>query len=169
MSLSYVVKGSKEKKAVIVPFEPPLSNYEEVRPRLLAMKLDAEEALGMVKRPKITTFEMSVDTFAMLPLIVLLIFVAYAEPKPYSTIYNIGPWLRNAVGGITVIRWICILASSIHALEAAYVFVLCRRHSTGLVVGAKWVAITFSMGYPGWARLRRLIQKARIESITKIH
>ena len=32
-----------------IKFEPPLSGYEEVKPRLLSMKADAEEALGMVR------------------------------------------------------------------------------------------------------------------------
>lgn len=50
MTLSYLIKGSKEKKSITIPFEPPLSGYDEVKPRLLSMKLDAEEALGMVSR-----------------------------------------------------------------------------------------------------------------------
>ena len=48
MTLSYVEKGTDSKKQVTVSFDPPLSAYEEVKPRLLDMKLDAEEALGMV-------------------------------------------------------------------------------------------------------------------------
>lgn len=31
-----------------IPFDPPLAGYEEVRPRLVAMKADAEEKVGMV-------------------------------------------------------------------------------------------------------------------------
>lgn len=48
MTLTYSVKGSKEKKAVRVTFKPPLSGYEEVKPRLLGMKAEAQEGLGMV-------------------------------------------------------------------------------------------------------------------------
>jgi hypothetical protein len=48
MNLSYTVKGSNDKKEVIIPFDPPLTGYEEVKPRLLQMKVDAEVALGMV-------------------------------------------------------------------------------------------------------------------------
>lgn len=51
MSLSYVAKGFKDKKKVTIPFIPPLAGYEEVKPRLLNMKLDAEESLGMVSGP----------------------------------------------------------------------------------------------------------------------
>ena len=48
MTLSYVEKGTDSKRQVTVSFDPPLSAYEEVKPRLMEMKLDAEEALGMV-------------------------------------------------------------------------------------------------------------------------
>jgi hypothetical protein len=51
MTLTYSVKGTKEKKIVRVPFDPPLSGYEEVKPRLLGMKAEAQEALGMVRLP----------------------------------------------------------------------------------------------------------------------
>jgi hypothetical protein len=47
MDLSYTTTG-KEEKQVRVLFDPPLAGYEEVKPRLLALKVDAEEALGMV-------------------------------------------------------------------------------------------------------------------------
>jgi hypothetical protein len=48
MDLAYQVKGSEEWKSVSVEFDPPLSGYEEVKPRLMQMKADAEEGLGMV-------------------------------------------------------------------------------------------------------------------------
>lgn len=50
MTLSYVAKGSDAQHEIRVPFDPPLLGYEEVKPRLLAMKTDAEEALGLVSR-----------------------------------------------------------------------------------------------------------------------
>jgi hypothetical protein len=48
MTLTCSIKGSKEKKVVRVPLDPPLSGYEEVKPRLLGMKAEAQEGLGMV-------------------------------------------------------------------------------------------------------------------------
>lgn len=48
MTLTYAVKGSGDKKQVRIEFDPPLAGYNEVKPRLLNMKVDAEEALGMV-------------------------------------------------------------------------------------------------------------------------
>ena len=50
MSISYRTPSSgNEKISVRIQFEPPLSGYEEVKPRLLSMKADAEESLGMVR------------------------------------------------------------------------------------------------------------------------
>ena len=48
MTLTYTVKNTKEKKIVQVPLDPPLAGYEEVKPRLLGMKAEAQEGLGMV-------------------------------------------------------------------------------------------------------------------------
>ena len=51
MTLTYKTKtGGEEKKEVRVLFDPPLSGYEEVKPRLMNMKADADEALGVVRR-----------------------------------------------------------------------------------------------------------------------
>ena len=49
MTLSYKTKTGGE-GSVRVQFEPPLSGYEEVKPRLLGMKAEAQEGLGMVRR-----------------------------------------------------------------------------------------------------------------------
>lgn len=48
MDLTYVTKSNSTPQPVRVPFDPPLAGYEEVKPRLLAMKADADEALGEV-------------------------------------------------------------------------------------------------------------------------
>ena len=50
MDLTYTTKAG-ESKQVRVVFDPPLAGYEEVKPRLMNMKADAEEALGMVRHP----------------------------------------------------------------------------------------------------------------------
>ena len=47
MTLSYQSKSGKSQ--VRVEFDPPLLGYDEVKPRLLSMKADAEESLGMVR------------------------------------------------------------------------------------------------------------------------
>ena len=43
--------STSKPQVVRVEFDPPLLGYEEVKPRLLGMKVDADEALGTV-RPK---------------------------------------------------------------------------------------------------------------------
>lgn len=49
MNIKYQTPSSgNEKISVRIGFDPPLSGYEEVKPRLLSMKADAEESLGMV-------------------------------------------------------------------------------------------------------------------------
>lgn len=49
MTLTYTAKTGGAEKEVRVLFDPPLLGYEEVKPRLISMKVDAEEALGMVR------------------------------------------------------------------------------------------------------------------------
>ena len=49
MTLTYKTKTGSAEKEVRVQFDPPLSGYDEVKPRLITMKVDAEEALGMVR------------------------------------------------------------------------------------------------------------------------
>jgi hypothetical protein len=61
MVIEYTLAGSKRQSKVgllsqadvisflwKIPFHPPLAGYDEVRPRLVAMKHEAEEGVGMV-------------------------------------------------------------------------------------------------------------------------
>jgi len=59
MSINYQTPSSgNEKISVRIEFEPPLSGYEEVKPRLLSMKADAEESLGMVRATAAAKFRL---------------------------------------------------------------------------------------------------------------
>jgi len=49
MDLTYTTKSEPKPQPVRVTFDPPLAGYEEVKSRLLAMKADADEALGEVR------------------------------------------------------------------------------------------------------------------------
>ena len=50
MNLEYNTKVSPNRpQSVRIEFDPPLLGYEEVKPRLLGMKADADEALGIVR------------------------------------------------------------------------------------------------------------------------
>ena len=63
MTLTCTMKeGSK--RDVRVPIDPPLSGYEDVKPRLLEMKALAQEGLGMVRYyllPYNLSFELQTD------------------------------------------------------------------------------------------------------------
>ena len=128
MVLSYKIKGVQVEKTVSVTFDPPLAGYEEVKPRLLSLKLDAEESLGMTPRPQLTTFVLPKRAWTHTgPLIVLLI---------YTTFNGIGTgWLKAIVGGDPTVRFCWWLLVVSHGLESLYTFYLCQRHGTGLVIG----------------------------------
>ena len=66
MTLKYKVKGKGEAEfEVRVSFDPLLAGYEEVKPRLLGMTADAQEALGMVRLTRPLRFSLLIDwTFA---------------------------------------------------------------------------------------------------------
>jgi hypothetical protein len=48
MILSCITSESPEPHAIRVPFDPPIDFFEELELRLNAMRLDAEEDIGMV-------------------------------------------------------------------------------------------------------------------------
>jgi hypothetical protein len=60
MNLSYKLTNG-DVSSVYVKFDPPLASYDQVKPRLLAMKADAQEGLGMVRLESLTFFR-SLDT-----------------------------------------------------------------------------------------------------------
>ena len=71
MDLEYKMKGalaSSKPPVVRVEFDPPLLGYEEVKPRLLGMKADADEALGTVRDE---------NPFASLPQLIIRYTVLY--------------------------------------------------------------------------------------------
>ncbi|KAL6306510.1 hypothetical protein BKA93DRAFT_748238 [Sparassis latifolia] len=170
MTLTYSTKsGDEAKKEVRVEFDPPLAGYEEVKPRLLSMKVDAEKALGMSTAPQVTTFHLPSDALVTVVALGCLFYTIYS-PGPsspyYSPVFKLGYWLQCNLPS-WVIPSSCIFALVVHALEAIYTFSLCKKHRTGFVVGAQYVLSNFVFGYPVLFELRRHIHAARIDSITK--
>lgn len=162
MTLKYKVKGkaAAEEKDVRVEFDPPLAGYEEVKPRLLGMTADAQEALGMVrsviiplfftpsltlalalllipktKAPQITSFELPKD--APLKTGVPLLLLVYTTLSPWYSgpQWEPGHWLFRSFGGQSVFKGLWIVVGIVHVLEALYVQRLCVRHRTGFSVG----------------------------------
>jgi len=161
MTLSYTLRGSDARHEKQLLFDPPLASYEEVKPRLIAMKEEAGEAIGMIARPTISTFHFPMKAvWSTIPTVVL-IYVTYAPPS------SPGAVLRDAIGGSAIINWIWVVLHVAHTCEAIYTASLCKRHHTGLGVGALWVGLTFVAGYAAWVELRKRIQSARIASISK--
>jgi len=166
MNLSYRVSDSKAEKEVRVTFDPPLSGYDEVKPRLLGMTADAQESLGMTKAPQITTFELK--TGGLWKAGVPLSCLAYVLLSPWysGAQWSVGQYLYYGIGrtGMALIGASCAL---VHALEALYVARLCSKHRTGPVIGFQYTFWTFLFGFTVLIPFRKRIQKARIDSIMK--
>ncbi|EED77867.1 predicted protein [Postia placenta Mad-698-R] len=138
MTLSYKVKGGGAGKQVRVPFDPPLAGYEEVKPRLLSMKVDAEEALGMARAPQVTTIRLPSLGLLTGGLMLLLFYVTWA-PSPSSLHYRSDLfWPAHAIRtalppwAVAASWWIMLPA---HSLEALYTFTLCRKYRTPFGIG----------------------------------
>jgi len=164
MSLTYkLVHSPSTEKSILIPFDPPLTGYSEVKPRLLSLKLDAEESLGMTPRPQLKSFRIPRGMFTQTgPLMLFLLYTTYGESEPVR-------WLRATVGGDRTIVGIWWFVAIVHGLESLYALSLCRRHRTGWVNGILFVFATLLVGAPIWVDMRRRIQRMRIESINKVH
>jgi len=164
MTLTCTMKGGL-KKDVRVPIDPPLSGYEDVKPRLLEMKAFAQEGLGMIKAPKITSFELPSHAYISGLICTAILYLHFIQPPlslpsfiPGDGQYAVQFFLKSSA-------WIILV---LHSLESLYTFSLCWKHSTGFLVGALYVISTFVCGMPIWRDMRRRIQTARIDSVMKI-
>ncbi|KAJ3757206.1 hypothetical protein EV360DRAFT_95352 [Lentinula raphanica] len=185
MTLTCKFKNGSSKD-VRVAIDPPLSGYDDVKPRLLEMKAIAQEGLGMIKTPKISTFHFPRSALSVIFVVYpILVYLAYAplydpsNPSSASSISSIpsmitlparllthtpylGPWVP------TIFYYFFWSVNVGHVLEAMYTASLCRRHGTGFGVGIVYVCATLVCGYHIWRDLRKRIQDARIESVMKV-
>jgi len=155
---------------VVVPIEPPLKSYDDVKPRLLEMKALAQEGLGMLKAPRISSFKFPLNgSLLKAAVFVGLSTIAYLTPTepPYSPLLLPVQYVRRHLfeSVFTQCFYGIVLA---HTLESMYTFSLCWKHSSGFVVGAQYVLSTFVFGFPIWSSLRKRIQDARIDSVMKV-
>lgn len=123
MVLTYKLEHSKtgveDPSSVAVSFVPPLFGYEEVKPRLMQMKSEAEEALGMVsyssfllqedafhelillfqiKTPALKTYTFpsaAFPTFLTYLALALLTVAPYTAHKTLFTAGTVPPFLRE--------------------------------------------------------------------------
>ncbi|KAF9788013.1 hypothetical protein BJ322DRAFT_598243 [Thelephora terrestris] len=170
MNISYKTPSSGAGNIPIrIEFEPPLSGYQDVKPRLLSMKAHAEEALGMVPVPQITEFTVTSGAWLLTgALIALLTYVTLSPPLSSivpSYLYP-GSFIRDIVGdGVVKLAWGVVVVA--HTAESFYTAILVKRHRTPFGVGAMYILGTLLFGFPAWIELKRNVQAARIDSILK--
>ncbi|EJF56074.1 hypothetical protein DICSQDRAFT_113517 [Dichomitus squalens LYAD-421 SS1] len=169
MNLTYQTKGSTATKEIRVQFDPPLAGYDEVKPRLIAMKAEAEEELGMVKAPQITSFKFHPQMVVTAVAVSFLVYTTYASSlkhAPYNPYFAPGNIILSFFPS-WMLRFSWGLLAVFHGFESLYVAYLCRKHSTGLVVGFQYWLAALILGFPAIISIRQQVQEARIASILK--
>jgi len=166
MTLTCTMKGGS-KKDVRVPIDPPLSGYEDVKPRLLEMKALAQEGLGMIKAPKITSFDLPSKYVCVTGFVcTAILYLHFIQNLSISSLFFIpGDAQPTVQSFLKFSAWFILV---VHSLESLYTFSLCWKHSTGFLVGALYVLSTIACGFSIWINLRKRIQAARIDSVMKI-
>ncbi|KAF9222279.1 hypothetical protein BS17DRAFT_783463 [Gyrodon lividus] len=170
MNLSYKLT-SGDASSVHVKFDPPLAGYDEVKPRLLAMKADAQEGLGMLQTPVITSFRLPFSAIGFVYGTLGAAYVAssflpasiaelalFAPARALISVLGFQPSLKGALQACVVI----------HTLESVYTWSLCKRYVKSQFVTAAYVAATIAVGMPIWSDLRKRVQEKRIESVMKV-
>lgn len=152
MDLTYTTKSGGSKKEIRVPFNPPLAGYDEVKGRLLQMKVDAEDALGMVRRlsdplffyphayrqakhPVIDDFIFPSDAWKTGILIATLAYTTFA-PEPNSPVSNLvflPAMLIRDVLPAWVLTACWMFLAVCHTSECIYTYSLCKRHQIPFV------------------------------------
>jgi len=168
MNLEYNTKNSPNRPQIVhIEFDPPLLGYEEVKPRLLGMKADADEALGTAKAPQITHFEIPFKIWITSSLLLLLIYGTSMPSNPQGAFWWPARVLRTKLfpDAFLTASWVFVIVA--HGGEGLYVTTLARKHRMPWSIGAAWVVSTTLFGFPVLMRIRRLIKEARIESIMR--
>ncbi|KAG2057591.1 hypothetical protein BDR06DRAFT_908378 [Suillus hirtellus] len=176
MTLSYKLQSGVS-NSVRVPFNPPLPGYDGAKPRLLSMKTEALDGLGMLKVPKLTTFRFPPKAI-MTPFIFLAYFYLLAPPPPGTTLFSIpaatvdtffapANAIKNFTGLGFAAQTLATILGVIHTAEGLYTLSLCRRSVKGLAVTAVYVGCSMLFGVHIWKDLKIRIQEKRTEAATK--
>ncbi|KAJ7640330.1 hypothetical protein DFH06DRAFT_626309 [Mycena polygramma] len=161
MTLTCTLKNGS-KKEVVVAINPPLSGYEDAKPRLLEMKAISQEGLGMIKSPQITSFHLPPDGYYIaLILFGLVPFTAFA---PLT--FNAPVQLLNIVQ--TTLKYLFAATCVVHTFESLYTLSLCWKHRAGFPATVAYVVCTFFIGLPTWKDILHRVKNARIESVMKV-
>lgn len=183
MTMKYKLKSGGDGQ-VVVSFQPPLAGYDEVKPRLLSMKADAQESLGMIKAPHLTTFSLSSSMvyWLFITLLGCSYVTVYPSPGtsfqiPFTTLEIPSSMMDvffapiRSLVGLTGYRpsvgMVAATISVIRAVESLYTWSLCKRYVRGWNVKAAYVVSTLIFGMPVWMDIHRRVQRKRIESVMK--
>ncbi|KAI9570712.1 hypothetical protein HD554DRAFT_2017924 [Boletus coccyginus] len=176
MNLSYSLKSGGV-GSVHVKFDPPLAGYDDVKPRLLAMKADAQEALGMLKSPKITSFRLPSNVIFALYFLLSAAYFSFAPPQGTAllfvpaniadTVFMPARVLVSTIGFQPTMRSIVQSVVAIHGLECFYTWYLCGHYVKGSFVTVTYISATLVFGFLIWADLKKRVQEKHIESIMK--
>jgi len=176
MHLSYSLKSGGV-DSVHVKFDPPLTGYEDVKPRLLAMKADAQETLGMLKFPKITSFRLPSNAVFLLYCLLGAAYFSLAPPQgtalPFipadiaDMVFTPARTLVSTIGFQPTMRSIIQSTAVVHGLESFYMWYLCRHYVKGSFVTVTYISATLLFGFPIWIDLKKRVQEKRIESVMK--
>ncbi|KAH7923683.1 hypothetical protein BV22DRAFT_566183 [Leucogyrophana mollusca] len=163
-TLTYKLR-SGENQSVRIKFDPPLTGFQDVKPRLLSLSKEAQKCLGMTEAPQITTLRIHFSAFV--PFICFSIVVLYiTEALPGTqALFTPARWLKQATGMTFSANSILGGTIVIHAVEALYTYSLCKKYVKGGFLTAAHLLLTVVFGYPVLATLKRRVQVARIESI----
>ncbi|KAJ7187015.1 hypothetical protein C8R46DRAFT_1058590 [Mycena filopes] len=164
MTLTCTLKDGS-KKAVRVVLDPPLSGYEDVKPRLLEMKALAQEGLGML--PLLTTFHLPRSVLTTLIPIAALFYCTFFPRHSTGALFAPARFVHHYVHG-TLLAVIWGFMCSIHAAETVYTVSMMRKHAGNFSTGLGYIAGTIAFGFPIVMDMRRRIQAARIDSVMKI-
>ncbi|CAE6481025.1 unnamed protein product [Rhizoctonia solani] len=161
MTIEYVSDGKTQTANII--FDPPIEVYDEVKPRLIAMREEALEGVGMVNQPVVSVYQLPPLKLGAITssLMLVLIYTTFAGEG------SLGSQIRELVGGSSTMKWAWGFTGLIHAAEGIYMAALCKRHKTGIRLGVLWVLSTLSIGFPFLVQFRRIVQQERIASIRK--
>jgi hypothetical protein len=177
MTLVYKLLSSSQSHSIRIPFDPPLSKYDDAKPRLLSMKAQALGVLGTLKAPQLTTFRFPPKAI-LTPFIFLAYFYLLAPPPPGTTFLSFPAstvdtffYPAHAFGNFTGFgfapRTLATILGVIHGAEGLYTLSLCSRFVKGAMVTATYVGCTLLFGVHIWKDLKKRVEEKRIEATTK--
>ncbi|GLB39023.1 putative protein with domain of unknown function (DUF4499) [Lyophyllum shimeji] len=143
---------SGAKQEVHVPIVPPLKGYDDVKPRLLEMKAIAQEKLGMIKTPRITSFRFPSDAIAPGIFVGTLLYLFLAPKDGSSALFEPARYVDTTFGPLPV---------------KVAVYITAVAHIC-FFTGTAYVMSTLVFGLPIWKDFRKRVQAARIDSVMKV-